>query len=535
MESWTLMIAFVLVIISIYLYMCNDYSYFKKLGIPHLKSWPILSNFAPVFLLLKPVAEIVIDMYKCYPESKYIGFIESNKPVLLIRDPELIKLISMKHFDYFPEHRGVIDETDDPLFGRNLFSLRGDRWKETRMMLTPAFTSSKLKGMFRLMNECGNNLTDYLTKMPDDMRTLEMKDVLTKFTNDVIATCAFGITINSMKDPKNEFYLLGKKATDFGPIKTFQFLLMRSFPEISRIFNVKFVSDDVANYFKKIVKDVVDTRDQNNIVRSDMIQLMIEARNKKAELGEELPLIDIVAQAFSFFFSGFDGIANSMCFTCHEICVNPDIQKRLQKDIDKIIEDTNGNLTYETINSLHYLDAVINESLRRYPIAVIQDRLCIEDYELPPALPECNPFIVKKGMSVTFPVYAIHHDTKYFEDPYKFNPERFMEHGKDIASSGTFFPFGSGPRMCIANRFAILEIKVLVFNLLARCNLKPCSKTVNPIRLTKSGIHMNSANGFWIYLEKRKDAHPAVKNLLLNSKVDDNNSNHSNTTINALK
>ncbi|KAI4483149.1 hypothetical protein M0804_008204 [Polistes exclamans] len=531
--SWAWIIAIVLVIISSYLYLWNDYDYFKKRGIPYIKSWPILGSFAPAFIMLKPPAEFIIDMYNHNPNAKYIGFFETNNPVVLIRDPELIKLISVKYFDYFPEHRGIVEEGRDPLFGRNLFSLRGDKWKETRMMLTPAFTLSKLKGMFKLMNECGADFTEFLSKMPDHKKTIEMKDVLTRYTNDVIATCAFGITINSMKDPENEFYILGREATNFGPLRTLQFILLRSFPILSRLINNKFVSDKVANYFENIVKDVIDTRDQNNIVRSDMIQLMIEARDKRTELGQELPLIDIVAQAFSFFFSGFDGIASSMCFTCHEICVNLDIQKRLQKDIDEIIDKTNGNPTYDDINNMHYLSAVINESLRRYPVGIMHDRVCVQDYELPPTLPNYKPFIIKKGINVMFPVYAIHHDPKYFEDPYKFNPERFMDNGKDINNSGTYFPFGMGPRMCIANRFAILEIKVLIFHLLARCNLKPCSKTVNPIQLTKTGIHMNSANGFWIYLEERKDAHPAVKNLLPNSKIDINNYNNSNATIKA--
>ncbi|XP_015177200.1 PREDICTED: cytochrome P450 9e2-like [Polistes dominula] len=531
--SWAWIISFVIVIISIYLYTYNDYNYFKKLGIPYIKSWPILGSLAPVFLILKPMAELLVNMYNQYPDAKYIGIFESSNPVLLIRDPELIKTIAVKSFDNFPEHRSFVDEVQDPLFGRNLFSLRGDRWKEARMMLSPTFTLSKLKGMFKLMNECGADFTDYLYKMPENKKMIELKDVFTRYTNDVIATCAFGISINSMKHPENEFYLIGREATHFGPLRTIEFMFARAFPLLSRLLNIKFVSDKVANYFENIVKDVIDTRDRNNIVRSDMIQLMIEARDKRAEMGQELPLIDIVAQAFGFFFGGFDSVSSAMCFTCHEICINSDIQKKLQKDIDEIIEKTHGNPTYDDINNMHYLGAVINESLRRYPIALMHDRLCIQDYELPPTLPNCKPLIVKKGMNVMFPVYAIHHDPKYFEDPYKFNPERFMENGKDIANSGTYFPFGIGPRMCIANRFAIMEIKVLIFHLLARCNLKPCSKTVHPIQLTKSGLNMNSANGFWVYLEERKDIHPAVKNLLPNSNIDNNNYNNSNATIKA--
>jgi len=191
--------------------------------------------------------------------------------------------------------------------------------------------------------------------------------------------------------------------------------------------------------------------------------------------------------------------------------VNQDIQKRLQNEIDQVLENTNGQAPYEAVNGMEYLDAVINEALRMYPVAAMLDRLCLKDFELPPTLPGMKPFIIRKGQGIMIPVYGLQHDPKYFEEPEKFDPERFLgERKKDSLNCGAYLPFGLGPRMCIGNRFALLETKVLLFHLLARCDLQPCEKTPIPIKLIKGSFNMRPEGGFWLNVIPRKNMHPSI-------------------------
>ncbi|EFN82479.1 Cytochrome P450 9e2, partial [Harpegnathos saltator] len=90
---------------------------------------------------------------------------------------------------------------------------------------------------------------------------------------------------------------------------------------------------------------------------------------------------------------------------------------RLQNEIDQLLEDTNGQPSYVTINNMEYLDAVLKEALRVYPVAMVYDRICVRDFELPPALTGAKPYVVKKGDLLWIPVYALHHDIKYFKEP----------------------------------------------------------------------------------------------------------------------
>ncbi|XP_053996823.1 cytochrome P450 9e2-like [Hylaeus anthracinus] len=455
-------------------------------------------------------ADLISLIYNVQPDAKYVGFYDLTTPVIAIRDIELMKSITVKHFEHFQNHRNLQTDDAEPLFSKNLFALRDDRWREVRTLLSPAFTSSKMKAMFNLMNECANRYGDILCTLPEGERTLELKDVFTRYTNDVIATCAFGVKVDSMADRNNKFYVYGREATNFSGIsKSLKLFAVRLTPFLSKLFGIKMVNPEIANFFKEMVADTIKYRDENNIVRPDMIQLMMETRGKLGP-GKELTIDDMTAQAFVFFFGGFESTSTLMCFAAYEVGVNPEIQKKLQEEIDEVLENCKGEPTYDAINDMKYLDAIVYEALRMYPVIVQSDRVCTKPFELAPALPGLKPYVIQEGEYIWIPIYGVHYDPEHFEEPNKFNPDRFFDDPKKVVNSGTFLSFGFGPRMCIGNRFALLETKVLMFHIFARCTFKPCSKTIIPMVLSKKGFQMTSMGGFWFDVEPRKNRVPVL-------------------------
>ncbi|XP_053996824.1 cytochrome P450 9e2-like [Hylaeus anthracinus] len=509
MDSWTVALASVVVVVT-WFYFKRTYNFFNGRGIPQTPASRGLTNFLKIFFQRMSFNETVLDVYNVQPDAKYVGFYDLMTPVIAIRDIELMKSITVKHFEHFQDHRSLFNDDSDPLFSKNLFALRGDRWREVRTLLSPAFTSSKMKAMFNLMIKCANRYGDILCTLPEGERTLELKDAFTRYTNDVIATCAFGVEVDSMSDRNNKFYVYGREATNFsGVLLTLKFFAVRFSPYLSKLLGIRLINIKIVNFFKEMVADTIKYRDENNIVRPDMIQLMMETRGKLGP-GKELTIDDMTAQAFVFFFGGFESTSTLMCFAAYEVGVNPEIQKKLQKEIDEVLENCKGEPTYDAINDMKYLDAIIYEALRMYPVIVAADRVCTKAFELPPALPGLKPYVIQEGEYIWIPIYGVHYDPEHFEEPNKFNPERFLDDPKKIVNSGTFLGFGIGPRMCIGNRFALLETKVLLFNIFARCNLKPCSKTLIPMELSKKGFQMASKNGYWFDIEPRKDTHPVL-------------------------
>ncbi|XP_019884431.2 cytochrome P450 9e2-like [Camponotus floridanus] len=507
MEYWTIILSILAGTLVIYYYFssCKRSNDLEQHGIPYIRP-QFVQTLWQLFVRPKSFATSIQELYNFYPDAKYTGLFNFSKLVVVMRDLELIKSIGIKNFDSFQDHLffGSESTNRDPLFGKNLVALRGDQWRDIRTLLSPSFTSSKMRAMFQLMSECAVNFSEYLIKAPTDKQIVEMRDIFTRYTTDVIATCAFGISVDSMKDPDNDFYTFGAKVTNFDTIALIKILLSQHMPWLMRLLNLKMINECTNAFFINLIADTIKIRDEKNIIRPDMIQLMMDSRGKRE--GKELTIVDMTSQAFIFLLGGFDSSSTLMSFLAYEIAVNPHIQEKLQNEIDKVLEDTNGQLSYEAINEMVYLNATINETLRMHPVQALTDRLCTKDFELPPTLPGAKPYVVKAGTQIWIPFYGLQHDPKYFPEPEKFRPERFLDENRENKCNlNAYYPFGLGPRMCIGNRFALLETKVMLFHLLARCDLKPCEKTPMPLKLQKGGFAMRAEGGFWMSVVPREN------------------------------
>lgn len=159
-------------------------------------------------------------------------------PTLLIRDSELIKQMMVKDFDHFGDHRGFSLGDSDPFISKTLFSLKGKIWRDMRSTLSPTFTSSKMRQMYVLIKQTADGFIGFFEKLGNGDETIEVevKDTFTRFTNDVIASTAFGIDVNSMKDRKNEFYTMGEDATNFQSFtKNTKFIVALLAPKFTKV------------------------------------------------------------------------------------------------------------------------------------------------------------------------------------------------------------------------------------------------------------------------------------------------------------
>lgn len=234
------------------------------------------------------------------------------------------------------------------------------------------------------------------------------------------------MTVDSMRNPTNEFDVLDKEVTNFHFFKMSKFFLFSNFPVPTKWLGLRIFDRKVEEFFTELVKTTIETRDKQGFTRPDMIQLMMETRNNKPGEGPTLTLQDMTAQAFLFFIGGFETTATLMCFATHSISVNPEVQRQLQDEVDNVYKKCDQSPSYEAINGMKYLEAVINETIRLYPIMPIMDRVCIKSFELPPALHGKKPVVLKPGDCILMASYPVQKDSQYFENPDEFRPERFI-------------------------------------------------------------------------------------------------------------
>ncbi|XP_044253639.1 cytochrome P450 9e2-like [Tribolium madens] len=516
------------VFVSFYWFLICPYKHWTKRGVAQGNPVPIFGHMLSTILRKQSFSEMIQMVYNIAPDSRYCGMYQFFQPLLVLRDPELIKQITVKDFDYFMNHRGFIPADCEPLWGKILILLTNQKWKDMRNTLSPAFTSSKMKYMFALISESAQQFTGHFLRKSENVITIEMKDTFTRFTNDVIANTAFGVEIDSLEDRNNEFYLMGKEATNFGGFMQFvKFLTFLIFPKLAKYLKITFFSKKVGKFFTKIIKDNIANREKHGIVRPDMIHLLLEARKngwkyeesetldtgfatvKESNIGkiatvkQKITDEDIIAQAIIFFVGGFDPVSSIMSFMSYELAANPDVQEKLHLEIDKTFKTCEGKLTYEALIEMKYMDMVVSETLRLWPPNGMTDRVSSTSYVIEPKDPTEKPLQLEKGDLVMVPIFGIHRNPKYFPEPNRFDPERFNDEHKVNIKPYTYLPFGTGPRNCIGSRLALLEIKTLFFHFLSKFQIIPVEKTQIPLRINRKSFNITAENGFWLGLKQR--------------------------------
>ncbi|XP_058837427.1 probable cytochrome P450 9f2 [Topomyia yanbarensis] len=525
------------IILLIFHYMSKTYQYLLSKPIPCPKPTFFLGSTGPMMLRRKDVMTHVKSLYNTFPESKIMGFYDLMKPIIMLRDADAIKKIGVKDFDFFMDHtptmtNGAADGEigGESLFGNSLFALRGQKWRDMRSTLSPAFTGSKMRHMFELVANCARSMVDFYTSEAKAGKTLEfeMKDTFSRFGNDVIATVAFGIEVNSLKDRDNEFYLKGKQMLNFQSIMVLvKFLLMRGMPRLTQKLGLDFIDSNLAGYFKQMIIENMKQREVHKIVRNDMINMLMEVRKGSLKhLKDEQDLKDagfatveessvgktthtriwteneLIAQCFLFFLAGFDTVSTAMTFLTYELTINPDVQNRLYEEIERTNQSLNGApLSYEILQKMEYMDMVVSEALRKWPPAVVSDRFCTKDYLYDDGAG--TRFTIEKDQTIWIPTIAIHNDPKYYPNPEKFDPERFNEANRSKIDAGAYLPFGVGPRNCIGSRLALMEVKLIVYYLLKDFSFHLTEKTEVPLRMSKNLFALQAENGVWVEFKLR--------------------------------
>ncbi len=176
-----LLAIFTLLFICIYLWIRDRYHYWKTRHVPHLKpSNLIFGNEAELFLGRKSLGDCVRAFYNELAPHRFGGVFSFQNPILYIRDPELVKNILTKDFDYFFDRSFHLTIRNEPLT-HHLFNLTGDKWKMLRTKLKPTFSPSRIKTMFNLVNECVDEMISVINDSISENQTLEMKDLLARY------------------------------------------------------------------------------------------------------------------------------------------------------------------------------------------------------------------------------------------------------------------------------------------------------------------------------------------------------------------
>lgn len=298
-----------LVLLSFYYWLNRRQDYFKNFGIPFIPSTPILGSFKEALLGRVGVYDHVVELYN-RPEVKdepFFGFFLFHKPGLMINDPELIKKVTIKDFNNF-NSRYTSSDVHDPLGYYNLLSVKGPLWRILRVKLSPFFTSGKLKSMFYLLDKNSENMINFIKGKLDNTNKveLEMKELASLYTTDVIANCAYGIEANCFVNPHGDFRKCGQSMFDMSFWRGLELLAYFMLPQAMKLCRFQTFSDYSTKFIKSYIPKVMEMRESSGIKRNDLIDTLIELKNDgvKDEHGKPLTEDMLTAQAAAFYATG---------------------------------------------------------------------------------------------------------------------------------------------------------------------------------------------------------------------------------------
>ncbi|KAL7026322.1 hypothetical protein ACKWTF_013855 [Chironomus riparius] len=481
----------IVTLIFLYVNIKYRYDFWTNRGIPTTKPTFLFGNIAGVGRT-RSIADSLKQVYDEFREKEdFVGIYFFTNPAMVIINPELAKLILVKDFQYFSDRGMYSNKISDPL-SHNLLTMKIDDWKPKRMKITPTFSSGKIKLMFDIISGITDNLVDKFSKTSE----ANISETVALYSTDIISNIAFGIESNCLADPDSEIRKYGKKIFKMNIIRITRFFLTSQFPELAFSLGIKATNQEASGYFLKLFIDTVKYREENNIRRNDFLQILIDLKNSKE--GQEIDLKELASESFAFFGGGFETTSSTITYCLYELSQNKDIQSQLRDEVDEVFSNE-GGLTYDTLIDMKYLNMVISETLRKYPVIPMSLRRCTENYKIPNTLLE-----IPKGTMVNIPALSYHHDPSYYPNPSAFDPERFTEENIKMRPAFTYLPFGEGQRICVGMRFAQMQVKIAIAKLISNFEFSTCEKTEIPMKYNLSSPFMTPKSDIFLSLKLLK-------------------------------
>lgn len=449
----------VLALTFIYLRGRYNAAYWKKRGVPFYEKNKVFGVFWDFVFNDKAMFEALSDLYNKYRHEPAVGIGSLMTPSLYLIDPQNIQHVVQSDFQAF-SHSGINYEKDD-LLADNVLFMSGPRWKLMRQKMSPLFTSAKLRNMYYIMDKSAQDFVEHLKENPDKLTG--GYDTMNEFCSAALAAAVFGIgTESTFKSP---FLKMARDAVNTNWRRNLRFAISGVSARLSSLLGIKFFKE-YEKFFIGSIKQVLRARERENTKKHDFGDICLSLQKagtmRDPETGQEMEPTDeiLAAQGFFFFLAGVEPSASGMLGALFELGKNPDIQKKVQQEIDEAIQKNNGKITYDVVCEMKYLDQVLSEALRIHTPVGFLTRQCTKDSVLP-----VGNIRISKGTTVFIPIYDLHFDPKYFPEPEVFDPKRFSPENK-AKSEVAYLPFGRGGRICIGMRYARLQLLAGLLHLL---------------------------------------------------------------------
>ncbi|XP_055844053.1 probable cytochrome P450 4s3 isoform X2 [Episyrphus balteatus] len=432
------------------------------------------------------------DLRKVYGSTFRIWF--GKDLSVFLTDPEDVKFIlGSNQILYKSRNYRVVE----PWLGKGLLTSGGELWHRRRKMLTPAFHFKMLGEFKQPMEEICKIMLDKLEEKANG-EVFDIYPYITLLALDIICETAMGIQKNAQLESTSEYVTAVQNMCrishrqSYSPWKRFDFLfrLTNDYKERQHALDILHgETKRVIEMRKRALKDPNTSTDVHDVENNDEIgikkrlaflDILLLAQADGADLTDD----EIREEVDTFMFEGHDTTSSALAFAIY-------LLSRHKEEQQKAYEEA-VSLEGKEKETMKYLEAVIKETLRLYPSVPFYSRMMKEDFDI-------RGLHVPKGVSINLLAFVVQRNEKHFPEPERFNPERFLVEESNMHPYA-FIAFSAGPRNCIGQKFAMLELKCTLANVLRTYELLP-AEGFEPILLPE--LVIKSKNGIQVRLRKR--------------------------------
>ncbi|KAL1501436.1 hypothetical protein ABEB36_006755 [Hypothenemus hampei] len=388
----------------------------------------------------------------------------------------------------------------EPIVGQGLFTARSvSYWKKHRKIIMPTFNQRILDSFVEIFAEQSEILCRILKKF-HGKGEIEIFRLVSACSLDILSETAMGIKVNtqSSNEMAPNFSKWVDRVMEITMIRVFNIFyhneMIFNMSSLGREFHE--ANSKIRSFVKKILNEKKRLRNlmpQETFLRKKVafLDLLLNINDQENVHFSDDELLD---ETITFMIGGTDTTATTNCFVLTMLGMHQEIQQKVFAEILDVVGPIES-VKCEHLSQLKYLERVIKETLRLFPVGPYVVRYATETINL-------GDYIIEKGCSIFFGIRNVHMNEKYWPDPYKFDPNRFLPEEIAKRPPASYIPFCYGPRNCIGMNYGMMVMKALLTTILQKYKVFTSYKHVRDIDL-KTNLMLRPNNGYKIALKLR--------------------------------
>ncbi|ACA20913.1 cytochrome P450 [Methylobacterium sp. 4-46] len=408
--------------------------------------WPTTARLDPPEAPLAPlryIRTVVRNPVETWPRAVYRDRVYQStflgRATLFVMDPGLVRTVLVDRAESF-EKSEVLRRSLSPALGDAILTADGARWRWQRRAAAPIFRNERILGFLPAMIAAAERTREALKGLPPGTEA-DLAQVMMRTTFDIIAATMLS------SHGRIDVARVERGITDYLESTSWIFALTLLRAPAWMPFPGRRRSEAARTYLRdELLRLVAEGRAGGVEGRDDLLSLLVAARDP--ESGRAMDDRDVADNLLTFVTAGHETTALALAWTLYLLALHPAIEARVVAEVEAVTGG--GPLAPHHVEALGFTRQAIQEAMRLYPPAPVLVRAALEEVDV-------GGHRIGPGTPVTVPIYAIHRHALLWDEPDRFDPDRFAPEAAKARDRYAYLPFGAGPRICIGMSFALME------------------------------------------------------------------------------